>query len=1100
MDTSTQTFLQDRGLDKFKKPLTLVGVKSINELALLTAQDLESIGMNDIDRRKLQDGIEELSKIIVDGSNGIDASPGSASSGSPQARDSASSSSHETSTTTRKSFSFFRKKKTKTEAESCGSGEISRSSKSSGGNAARRVSASSSSGSLGSARSRGGYNNGGQLDDTRFKTQSHLGLNISLQRKREWDIQQAREAENNHTAVLAMNRGCIDWQPAPKSAYGASTNNTSQGHQYSVGTHKVLSPVTREEVEVPAVRATAQVPGSLQEVMGVLLMYNSQTLRRRMSVLDGTFLYGQVLRVVSPRSADGKSVAYMYPSMPLCTITRNCHQFPEQKSVCDFVVRNHYGYHNEAGVTVGVCAMLSVDEHVEESSSSLDSAPVRGRVFEGSGIVVTPSNSNACKVTFILIASLNEPTCRATDRRGLAKSKIDGARQLEAAVSMVDSIRVFVESQRSLLGDAWCKGDIQTAQPTRDHDNGPVHKTSAAAMKHLVNEEEAQEMQPSHKPPLPQLPLCSESASVAGEGPLAPIVAEEEAQEMQPSHEPPLPQLSLCSESASVAGEGPVAPIDAPPLPPRTDSRAQAHPQKSSQEDFSKMQDISENGPPPMEPLVSPRVTGSGANADADVDVDAVEEKDTNDESADSALQEVSSAVSGGRSTPEATNESEAMRLLKDDLVKAKRQIADLLLNNRSLRDELERRKLPIMPSPGEKRNDFAVAADEELHAELERLRSELERSRILLDKFRPYLPPDIDEDDLGLTLEEAEGRLRNAIQNAMKAETPKDIFFAENETEKYEKIVQNHPDYKLREFEKWRKWEEDQKPQNEAALRDMKEIIKPEYFNMSEDQLIVKGIKPKLAHRIHAKKVLRLLYLTPEEVSKIHYGDLTNQYSPSALDIIEQRAVYAVIPEEFLNDPTGDKAKWRVNIKEKLAELITKEEKNSLRPNEKRHSAYLADKPKSAPGASSGTTPRGLPRARLGGALAGRGAALNALFSAGGQRGPPRVPRGSGGGENPVPELFSDGGPRGPPGGAGGATEDNPVAKLPGPGDPRGRPCGLLAGEDHPVAKFAGSSTASRFSPGDLPGTLEKATTKTLHNITQLEKPSLVAVSGRID
>ncbi|GBG34348.1 Hypothetical Protein FCC1311_105712 [Hondaea fermentalgiana] len=1007
MDTYTQTFLQDRDLDRFENPLARMGVKSIDEMALLTEQDLESIGMNVIDRRKLQHGIAELSASNGDGSNGIDASLGSASPGSLQAWDSASSSSQETGKKTRKSFSIFRfRRKAEAETESCGSGEMNRSSKSADGNGARRVSAPSSSGLLGSASSGGGYNNGGQLQDTRFETQTHLGLNISVQRKREWDFQQALEAENNHMAVLAMNRGYIDWRRAPKSAYGASTHNTNQGSQYFVGTHKVLSPVTREEVEVPAVRATAKVRGSLHEVMGLLLMYDSQTLRRRMSVLDGTFLYGQVLRVVSPRSADGKSVAYVYPSMPLCTITRNCHQFPEQKSVRDFVVRNHYGYHNEAGATVGVCAMVSVDEHVGESNSSLDSAPVRGRVFEGSGIIVTPSHANTCEVTFVLIATLNESTSRTTGRRRLAKGANSGASQLEAAASLVDSIRVFVERQRALRGDAWCKGDIQAALPNHDHGNDPMRKTSAAAMKRLVTEEEAQNMQSSHEPSLPHLPPRSASVSAAAAGPVSP--------KDDPSPSP--------------------SPLSPPLPPPRTDLRVQAPPQESSQEVLPEMEDCSEDGPPPLEPLVSPRVAGS--------DADAVKDNDTDDENADSASQEVSSAVSGGRSTPEATNESEAMRLMKEELAEAKRRLQELqkikdeerekhladmekrMASNRNLRDNLEKRKFSTMPSPGEKGKDFTTTADEELRAEMERLRNRL-------SKIRPFLPANIDEDDLDLTLEEAERRMRDAVQKIMNSEDEKDQFEAQNQFEKYDEIVRNHPDYKLREIEKWRKWEEDEKPKNEAALEEMKNIIKPEYFNMSKDQLIAKGIKPKLAQRIHAQKVLRLLYLTPEEIAKIHYGDFTNKYNPSGLDIIEQRAVYIASPEEFANDPTGDKAKWRVNIKEKLAELITKEGKNSLRPDEKRHSAYLADKPKPAPGASNGSAPRGLPGARRGGALAGRGAALNALFGAGGPRGPPRGPRGPGGDENPVAKLFGAGGPRGPPGGAGGAAEDNPVAKL---------------------------------------------------------------------
>ena len=59
-------------------------------------------------------------------------------------------------------------------------------------------------------------------------------------------------------------------------------------------------------------------------------------------------------------------------------------------------------------------------------------------------------------------------------------------------------------------------------------------------------------------------------------------------------------------------------------------------------------------------------------------------------------------------------------------------------------------------------------------------------------------------------------------------------------------------------------------------------------------------------------------------------------------LDILELRAVYAAVKDvAFDNDPRGDKAAWRANARRKLAELVDKERKGALLPNEARRPEY---------------------------------------------------------------------------------------------------------------------------------------------------------------
>ena len=64
--------------------------------------------------------------------------------------------------------------------------------------------------------------------------------------------------------------------------------------------------------------------------------------------------------------------------------------------------------------------------------------------------------------------------------------------------------------------------------------------------------------------------------------------------------------------------------------------------------------------------------------------------------------------------------------------------------------------------------------------------------------------------------------------------------------------------------------------------------------------------------------------------------------YNVNGLDILELRAVYAAVRDvAFDNDPRGDKAAWRANARRKLAELVDKERKGALLPNEARRPEY---------------------------------------------------------------------------------------------------------------------------------------------------------------
>lgn len=949
----------------------------------------------------------------------------------------------------------------------------------------------------------GGYQGGGSLDEKRYLQGTEYALNIRLTRVPIWDFEQSGEASTNVHAVVSLgrhDRGHVHWKRITGSAYGATSQNSTQGSSYYTGIYSAMSPLDQKtELQVTAIKATANVRASMQEVMGVLIMSDTQALCQRLSVLDGTFVHGQVLRIVSPRTSDGKEADYVYPLLPLCTITRVCHQLPDMNAPRDFLIRNHYGFHDDDGNVVGVVAMKSVDMNVEEAvarpGSEGGTTPVRGHIFEGSGFVVTPKHGNTCEVNFTLIATLSPRDLTNAKAGGRRASKVASTeQQLEAVASIVDSIRVFVDHQRNQRGD-WCQGRYQPAQTQSDD---PISKqlrnANSKALNRLVSEDEAIAHVPELSPRSPDSPrrqMLSSSASsqmnidgsissndsAASSPPLTPPLTDlgtpisesiswtsqanvETSSPDQPSADEQVPQgLSIVPPPQTGNQNGVFldeANDDADKLVDSDDIKIL---QQELAETNAKLEDVEASTRQDLEQehknfvdelgimdqgdesaqdentitALDHSVEGGSLQVEtsrAEYSPIEDEEEDglTSDEAPHHEEEEPNSAISNassGRATPQPNSQDEAYEILRKELSAAKQRLKDLEESSKKQLEEERKKHQEILKAREREQqsgsapstppaNDLA-SNDDAIYAEMERLRARLK-------KVREYLPANISEEDLDLTLEEAERRMKEAVQKIMGSEDEKDQFEAQNVFEKYDQIVRNHPDYKQREIDRWRQWEDEQRPKNEAALEETKRIIKREYFNMSKEQLVNKGLKPLLAARIHSQKVLRLLFLSPEEIAKIHYGDFTNKYNPQGLDIIEQRALYAASPEEFANDPTGDKAKWRANIREKLAELVKKEESKSLRGDEVRHKAYRNDPP---PSAGSGSGPRGglgggLPRGPGGAGKLGSGNPVAALFA--GRGGPPGG--GPGGTPNPVATLFAGrGGRGGGPGGRGGAV-----------------------------------------------------------------------------
>ena len=191
---------------------------------------------------------------------------------------------------------------------------------------------------------------------------------------------------------------------------------------------------------------------------------------------------------------------------------------------------------------------------------------------------------------------------------------------------------------------------------------------------------------------------------------------------------------------------------------------------------------------------------------------------------------------------------------------------------------------------------------------------------------------------DLG----EAKSRMDNAVAVLMTdGGSDRDKEKAEKEIEMMEQVMNLNPEYLAEKEEKARQWEAGEKEKNLACVHRMRELIPPDVKSTSQQKMLEEGLPKSIVSRIWAKKALRLICTHKDDIKKLHIAELNDKYTTQGLDIVELRAVFESLPQEFDLDSDGKKANWRNNIREKLLELSNKETGGRLSNVEKRNVAY---------------------------------------------------------------------------------------------------------------------------------------------------------------
>jgi hypothetical protein len=198
-------------------------------------------------------------------------------------------------------------------------------------------------------------------------------------------------------------------------------------------------------------------------------------------------------------------------------------------------------------------------------------------------------------------------------------------------------------------------------------------------------------------------------------------------------------------------------------------------------------------------------------------------------------------------------------------------------------------------------------------------------------------------------SIDDIEGELRAATARCLQGDPA-----AEAELERLDAALRAHPEHNVRIAKARAKWDSDQRSANTHALALMRSLVPPDILNSTANDVglrICDALQSDgppaiaLAKRIWSAKALRAVRAPPEMLRKAHVADLRGTYTPTGLDLIELRAFYACLPQEFANDGDGAKAKWREAVREKLVSLVAREVSGVLAASEKRHGAY-ADLP----------------------------------------------------------------------------------------------------------------------------------------------------------
>jgi len=150
-------------------------------------------------------------------------------------------------------------------------------------------------------------------------------------------------------------------------------------------------------------------------------------------------------------------------------------------------------------------------------------------------------------------------------------------------------------------------------------------------------------------------------------------------------------------------------------------------------------------------------------------------------------------------------------------------------------------------------------------------------------------------------------------------------------------------PEYRQMQSNELSKWRAAHIEFLSKSLEIARSFVPSTVFTDSLESLQSYGLSADLSKRILQKQGLWLVRLDPVAISRLHESDLYHRYQPSLLDVTELAAVYAVLPEVFMNDSMGKKLEWKENIYTSLKRMLADRDAGCLPKGKLRAPCYEA-------------------------------------------------------------------------------------------------------------------------------------------------------------
>lgn len=169
-------------------------------------------------------------------------------------------------------------------------------------------------------------------------------------------------------------------------------------------------------------------------------------------------------------------------------------------------------------------------------------------------------------------------------------------------------------------------------------------------------------------------------------------------------------------------------------------------------------------------------------------------------------------------------------------------------------------------------------------------------------------------------------------------------LAFSESRLDYLLMCMDLNPEYSTQKEAESRAWREQIITYANDCLQIMRGFIPSDIFSSSLNALTKDGISLDLAKRIMSKKCLWLVRVSTKDISRMHVAELQGRFNSEAqgLDIVELAAIFAMVPEKFLNDDAyGRKERWRKSLEETLKTYYSQMKNKSLPKLKLRHTVY---------------------------------------------------------------------------------------------------------------------------------------------------------------